>query len=387
MKQFALVALFIASQLNLCSGQGSPGKPAVAENPQPRAADTRSSGGANLQKTNKGYLEPQITTIHVGSGPQGIAFTPGAVWVAWGDDVSYGVSRVDSHTHRVVATIATGRWPVGVASGEGGVWVVNSDDNTVTRVDPEKNQAVATIKVGLSPLCVAVGEGSVWVTNEAGDSVSRIDPKSNQVIATIRVGHEPSGIAVSNGDVWVANFAQGSIFRIDPASNKIKKSILVRGPWHFTVLGPQAGRLLPNQLIAARGSIWVTALEGRLLRIDPRSNRIVDNIAVPPDKPLITPLLGDLVHIPNFKNALERLHETPSKPTGLAVAGDVIWVADWAHDVLCKVDLPTGKTFGVPLPVGSHPLILGPGNDGTGAIWFSNAGGTTIMQLKPKTEY
>jgi YVTN family beta-propeller protein len=327
----------------------------------------------------------RLETIKVGPGPQGIAFTPGAIWVAWGDDVSYGLSRIDARTHQIIAVIETGRWPVGVAAGEGGIWVVSLDDNSVTRVDPETNQVVATISVGKSPLCVAVGEGSVWVTNEWDASVSRIDPGSNQVVATIRVGPKPSGIAVSDGSVWVANYAQGTVSRIDARSNKVKKTIAVHEPMHFTIFGAHRETLLPNQVVAARGSIWVTAQDGWLLRIDPHSNKIVASIPVPPDKPILMPLLGGVVHVPNLKNAYERLRDGEGKPTGLAFAGDVIWVADWAHNALWKVDIPTYKTFGVPLPVGSHPLILGPGNDGTGAIWFSNAGDSTIMQLKPDT--
>jgi streptogramin lyase len=140
---------------------------------------------------------------------------------------------------------------------------------------------------------------------------------------------------------------------------------------------------MPNQVVAVGGNIWVTAQDERVLRIDPQRNKIVKVIEVPEAKPLTKSLLGGLVHVPDLKNALQV--RTPGKLTGLAITGDVMWVADWANNVLWKVDIPTAKTFGVPLPVGSHPLILGPGNDGSGAVWISNSGDATVMQLKPNS--
>ena len=350
-------------------------------NPQTRTIEAQKQNAAELNVQKLGG--PAITAIRVGPGPQGIVFTPGAIWAAWGNDKTYGLSRIDSNTLKVVVTIETGKWPVGVAAGEGGLWVVNHHDDSVTRVDPETNSVVATIRVGRRPLCIAVGEGSVWVTNEGSATISKIDPHTNEVSATIPVGLRPSGIVISDGAVWVANFLQGSVYRIDAQTNALKKVISVKDEWHMGVFGPRWATLNPNQLVAGQGSIWVTAQDQRVLRIDPQRNKIVTTIAVPPDKALMTPLLGGFMHVPNLKNGWERMTSVPGKPTGIAIAGDIMWVADWEHDALWKVDIPTGKTFGLPVKVGRNPLILGPGNDGTGAIWVANAGEDTIMQIRP----
>lgn len=371
-------------QANLYGWQERPTNPnhPVAEQTSLRAASPEAK--TDSQAAGRSNVDPAITKLTVGPGPQGIAFTPGAVWVAWGDDRDFGVSRIDPNTLETAATIRTGKWPVGVAVGEGAVWVVNRDDNSVSRIDPETNQVVATIEVGKSPLCVIVGEGSVWVTNGSKYSrtISRIDPGSNTVTATITVGLGPSGIAVSNGSIWVANYWQGTIARVDPATNKVKKTILLREPCRLTLIVRCPGPAQPNQIVAAGDTLWVTA-DDKVLRINAETNKIEAWVPVPPAKPLVKPLLGGLIRVPNLKNDVDRLHSTPGRPTGVAVAGDVLWVADWLHDSLWKIDIPTGKTFGLPLAVGKNPLILGPGNDGRGAIWVSNSGDGTIMRVRP----
>ena len=141
-----------------------------------RAANRASYSSFQSPETER---QPETTRIAVGFGPQGIAFTPGAVWVAYGNNREYGVARIDFETNRVLARVETGRWPVGAAAGEGSIWIANRNDNSVTRVSPESNRAIATIAVGKKPLGIEAGEGSVWTANTGSKSVSRIDPKTN----------------------------------------------------------------------------------------------------------------------------------------------------------------------------------------------------------------
>ena len=71
------------------------------------------------QAAGESKTSPEITKIAVGFGPQGIAFTVGNIWVAYGNDQEFDVARIDEDTNKVVARIPTGRWPVGAAAGEG----------------------------------------------------------------------------------------------------------------------------------------------------------------------------------------------------------------------------------------------------------------------------
>jgi YVTN family beta-propeller protein len=286
---------------------------------------------------------PEITKITVGFGPQGIAFAPGTVWVAYGNDRDFGVARIDEDTNKVIARVRTGRWPVGAAAGEGSVWIVNHDDNSVSRIDPESNRVLATIRVGKKPLGVEAGEGSIWVTNSGDGTVSRIDPKTNSVSAIIHVGKSPSGVSASNGVVWVSNFGGrltrgGSLARIDPKTNTVTNTLKVS---------------FANTVIAQGDDVWGTSqYEGAVVRIDGKSGTIVTTITV------------------------------GGQQGGLAVSKGILWVADNSRATLWKVDIQTNTVIGK-VEVGNSPIIFGRGVDPDGAIWVSNVDDGTVMKVKP----
>lgn len=295
-----------------------------------------------VQAAGESKTSPEITKIAVGFGPQGIAFTVGDVWVAYGNDKEFGVARIEEDTNKVVARIPTGRWPVGAAAGEGSVWIANRDDNTLTRVDPDSNRVVATIRVGRKPIGVEVAEGSIWVTNSGAGTLSRIDPHSDTVIATIHVGAEPFGVSANNGMVWVVNAGgplshSGSLVCIDPKSNAVTKKIKV--PWS-------------NVVLAHAPYVWVGTLHGEVIRIDGQSGAILSRLKT----------LGGV--------------------GGLAASQNFLWVANNANGVLDKIDVQTGDFVGG-ADVGKSPIIFGRGVDSDGAIWVSNVDDGTVMKVKP----
>ena len=60
-------------------------------------------------------------TIHVGDGPNGIAVTPGAVWVS--NEFSGTLSRIDPDRDVVVQTVTTGNRPQGLVREAGALFV------------------------------------------------------------------------------------------------------------------------------------------------------------------------------------------------------------------------------------------------------------------------
>lgn len=290
---------------------------------------------------------PETTKITLGYYTQGIAFTPGAIWVAYDDgrkNQNSGVFRVDPNTNQTVTSVRTGKEAGGAAAGEGAVWIGNFGENSVSRVDPETNRVTTTIAVGKNPWGLDVGEGSVWVTNASSNTVSRIDPKANAVIATIPVGKRPLGIAVGGGFVWVANGKSKSVSRIDPKTNAVVATIEVDGE--------------PG-VVTVRGSdIWVSCqLRSGLSvqRIDAKSNGVVARTMV----------------------------GSRGQVGGTALLDDVLWVADRAHGALWKIDIRTNAVVGGPIAVGYDATILGVGTDGNGAIWLSNSTDGTARKVKP----
>lgn len=96
------------------------------------------------------------------------------------------------------------------------------------------------------PGFLAVGEGGVWTLNQADGSVSRIDPATNKVTATILCGVPGTGgdIAAGEGFVWV-RAKKELLLRIDPKSNRVVE-----------LYGPPMGS---GAVRAGNGAIWLTA--------------------------------------------------------------------------------------------------------------------------------
>ena len=300
---------------------------------------------SNLSIANPGH--PQMTKISLGHHTQGIAFTPGAIWVGYDDDPNKedtGVFRVDASTNQIVTVLKTGRSAGWVAASKGSVWVANLRGNSVTRIDPETNRVVATVAVGKYPFSLEVGEGSVWVTNAGSNSVSRIDVSVNAVVATIPVGKQPMGITVSGASIWVANLKGKSVSRIDANTNTVVATIEVHGE--------------PITLTARGTDVWASTQSHAgfsVVRIDAKSNVVVAET-----------------------NIVDR-----GKIGGTALLGDVLWVADRANGTLSQVDIHTNALVGSPILVGYDATILGSGNDGNGAIWLSNSSDGTVRKLVP----
>jgi virginiamycin B lyase len=186
----------------------------------------------------------------------------------------------------VTAIIPVGKDPEGIATTPGAVWVANDGGPSVSRIDPATNQVVATISVGPPTACCAgrigvnAGAGSLWVTVPNGKSVVRIDQATNEVTATIRSNQPCGSVAVSKDAVWVAGAHCGSaITRIDPHTNK--------------PAGKVAGSVSPINVGLAFGSLWVTDLDARsVLRVDPRTRRIIGILPVGGIPVLLTTGLG-----------------------------------------------------------------------------------------------
>lgn len=191
----------------------------------------------------------------IGDSEGGIAASPDSIWMM--TDKKGTLARIDPATNKVVAEIYVARGSYTVAYGEGAVWVTSTDGNLVSRVDPATNLVTETIGVGKAPRFLAVGEGAVWTLNQTDGNVSRIDPNTNKVTATIEVGIPGPGgdIAAGEGSVWVTSFGF-PLSRIDPATNKVVQQ--------FVGDGGDAVRV-------GLGSVWLTHLRaGKLWRFDPK---------------------------------------------------------------------------------------------------------------------
>jgi YVTN family beta-propeller protein len=236
-----------------------------------------------------------------------VAVGAGSVWIRKsGDDE---VLRVDPRTNKIAARIRVGfAYATGIATRGDDVWVTNGEEGTVSRINAVANRVVATIPVGGYPHGIDVTKGAVWVANHHSGSVSRIDPRVNRVVAIVPISTQiqvagPKAIAAAGGMVWVADAYSGAVVRVDPQRNRRVESIGGTGPacggmtaskgsvWvasacdHGTVTRIDARTARRIALIhvpgvaldvaSGFGSIWATSLPSLLLRIDPKTNRVV----------------------------------------------------------------------------------------------------------------
>ena len=131
-------------------------------------------------------------------GTSGVASAQARVYVSNNGDNT--VSEIDTSTNTVVATIHVGSGPEGVAvTPDGTRLYVANDGGAVWVINTSNNSVVAKVTVGGDPYGVAITpDGTrVYVTEDNGAAVSAIDTSSNTVIAKIIVPAIPSGVAIS----------------------------------------------------------------------------------------------------------------------------------------------------------------------------------------------
>lgn len=229
---------------------------------------------SNKPKNSVTRIDPKTNkvaeVIPVGKGPcSGLATGFGSLWVPNCGDRT--ISRVDLKTAKLTAT-----FPIGIADSEGGlavspdsVWIMTDKNGTLARIDPANNKVVAEIYVARDSFTVAFGEDAVWVTSTGGNLVSRIDPQTNLVTDTIPVGKAPRFLAIGEGAVWTLNQGDGSVSRIDPKTKKVVATIEVGVPGEG------------GDIAAGEGSVWATSFDIPISRVDPATNKVVQQFTGP----------------------------------------------------------------------------------------------------------
>jgi len=150
-----------------------------------------------------------------------------------------------------------------VAASSDSVWILSDDKTTLLRIDPEQNKPVADLRLPAGCNTLAFGEGALWITCPAENRVLRVDPQTNLVDKRIEVSAQPSALAIGETSVWVLCLKEGKVERIDPKTNKVTKTIDLSAP------ATRGGMAI------GQGSVWVTLSGFPLTRIDPQTEKVV----------------------------------------------------------------------------------------------------------------
>ena len=210
---------------------------------------------------------------------------------------------------------------------------------------PEPVAAVALAVL----LAVAVALGALQLRGER-------EPEAPKVVGTYRVADGLSSLAPGFGSVWSADPIRGDVLRIDPRTRRVIARIPVGGE---------------ARVAAGAGAVWVVAGdlqygggEGpvRLLRIDPRTNRVVARIPMRTDTgarfvPADVRIVGGAVWAVGLDGVLRVDPRTDSPGLHIALgtpAGDPRGIVITEHDVwalsasgrLVRYDARDGRAAG-----------------------------------------
>jgi virginiamycin B lyase len=209
-----------------------------------------------------------VVPIALGAGS---ADASDAVWFV--DRAAGSLTRVDAKDNKPAPAIVIGsRACASLVVAFDSVWAPMCGDGTIVRVDAKAPKVTATLKMKMAAGDgrVATGVGSVWALTNSKGVLSRIDPDTNAPVAEIYVAAGAHSVVFADDVLWItsdADPAKGRLTRVNPHNNEVVETIDV---------GPKPGRLAVGE-----GGVWVLNRgNGTVTRVDPGSNKVVATITV-----------------------------------------------------------------------------------------------------------
>jgi DNA-binding beta-propeller fold protein YncE len=206
-----------------------------------------------------------VATIQFAAEPcSGLAVGFGSLWVPLcGEPAS--LARIDPATNRITATL-----PIGPADSEGGItasddsiWLVTDKNGTLARIDPTTNSIRTKIGVPAGSFNPLFSGGVVWITGTASNVLTAVGAASDKVIGSVPVGPQPRFLAAGSGSIWTLNQGDGTVSRVKAKTRRVTATIKAGIP------GPG------GEICFSVGSVWATVFDVPLTRIDPKTNKVV----------------------------------------------------------------------------------------------------------------
>jgi streptogramin lyase len=275
-----------------------------------------------------GLVAAPTLKVDAGEWTYGLAASGGSMWaggLAIGD-----VLRIDPASAKVVSRVNIGSRVFNLASAPGAVWAVANITGTAARIDVRSGKVTATVRVGNGPYDIEWGFGSAWASNSEDGTVSRITGK--KVVKTIKVGVEPNGLSAIGRFLWVTDHTAGKLLRLDPRTNRVTGSVALPGADWVTGL---------------RGSLYVSQETNVVTRVDARTLKVSGSVKV------------------------------KRNPLGTAIVAGKLWVPCIDAGVIVVVD-PTTMRVDRELPGGPGPIVVLPSG---GHVWVSHTTGTAVWRI------
>ena len=257
--------------------------------------------------------------------------------------------------------------------------LTRAEADSVAFLDPTSGELVGQTPVRRTSH-LGFGGDSLW-SMTGGGTLERIDLKSHEVTQTLGLGVNPGGLAVGHGSVWVTDADSPTLLRVDARYGSVEK----------IPLPPESGGA--GGVSVGAGSVWVAQGGSRVLRIEPRTGRVVRRFDVPHASDVV---LGDgkAWLVSGGTGVVRRVDPATNQIAGsvrvhpeiccVAVGGGFVWIATRDNRTVWKFSgLANPRT-----PLASVKLA-GAGDGlayGDGALWATTGSAGTVTRIDPRTE-
>jgi DNA-binding beta-propeller fold protein YncE len=277
-------------------------------------------------------IDPDRTpdvSVHVPEHIGPLASLDGALW-ALGSDTrrpkDHYLLEIDPRNSTVLRSIRLSGAAF-LTTGGGSLWITTFQNGRVLEIDPASGRVRRTIPLGHLAFAphIAWHGGQAFVA--VNDTIVRIDPGSD---AAVEIAHVPSpaGLVAAFGSLWVSeNSISATVIRLDPETG----DVLARIPG-----------LAPTEtagIAVGGGSVWASG-QGGLLRIDPATNRVVDEFDeggiyayAADDRSLWIADTENVWRIDTSTGNLGRIG-IGERPVGVAVVGSTLWISNAVDTVI-----------------------------------------------------
>jgi virginiamycin B lyase len=185
------------------------------------------------------------------------------------------------------------------------------------------------------------------------------------------------GITIGAGSVWMASDKKGVLARIDPQTNKIVAEVAI-----------PPGSFAPA---FADGTVWITSTEHNLLtRVDPQTNKAVTSIPIGPQPRFLTVGAGSVWTLNQGDGTISRVDAHSGKLTATIRAG----IPGTGGEIAFGEGSVWATVFEIPITridPATNSVVqqwLGPGGDsirvGHGSVWLTDLAHGKVWRFNPK---